>query len=251
MRHTTKILLLIAFSFFIGIKGFSQAPPWIWAKEANSAGGETINDVAIDKVSGNMYAVGVFAGGLNAAYGAAMAATNGGTDAFLAKYNSAGTVVWAIKIGGATNDAGNSVACDPAGNVYVTGFFTGTADFDPTATAVNLVSTGAQDVFIAKYSSAGALIWAVKGGGATGNDFGQGISADANGVYVTGAYVSSAVFTSTSVATKTTTAGQALNNVFVAKYTLGGVVQWVASAGSTQNDQGWDIVADADRKSVV
>lgn len=48
---------------------------------------------------------------------------------------------------------------DPEGNVYLTGIFHDTVDFDPSVGVSELVSTGDDDIFIAKYNPAGALVW--------------------------------------------------------------------------------------------
>jgi len=57
---------------------------------------------------------------------------------------------WVRQMGGTTFDEGHSIAVDASGNVYITGYFYGTADFDPGAGIVNLNSTGAVDIFVQK-----------------------------------------------------------------------------------------------------
>src|SRR6187402_257552 len=71
--------------------------------------------------------------------------------------------IWAKATGGTNSDFAFSLSVDTAGNgdVYTTGWFTGTVDFDPdSSTTLNLTAAGAQDVFISKSDGSGNLIWA-------------------------------------------------------------------------------------------
>src|SRR4051812_6579458 len=87
------------------------------------------------------------------------------------------TFEWATEAGASGNDFCNSIAVDAAGNVFATGGFYGTVDFDPGPGVFNLTSAGATDIFISKSDSAGNLIWAKQLGG-TGNDLGNLIKID-------------------------------------------------------------------------
>lgn len=75
---------------------------------------------------------------------------------------SAQTPTWINSIGSQQNDDSYSIDNDAMGNVYVCGWFSGTADFDPGVGVFNLTSAGITDVFIAKYTSSGQFIWAFK-----------------------------------------------------------------------------------------
>src|SRR5437867_570055 len=75
--------------------------------------------------------------------------------------------VWAKQLGGSFSDIGLSIAVDSSGNVYTTGIFQGTADFDPGPGTYNLTSASSTfDVFISKLDSAGNFVWARRLGGA-------------------------------------------------------------------------------------
>ena len=63
--------------------------------------------------------------------------------------------VWAQQMGGADSKLGTGVAVDGSGNVYTTGSFAGTVDFDPSAGVFNLTSAGSEDIFVFKLDSAG------------------------------------------------------------------------------------------------
>lgn len=66
---------------------------------------------------------------------------------------------WATKIGAQGYDYGKS-AIDASGNVYSTGLFTGTVDFDPGPGVFNLTPPGGDDIFISALDSKGKFLWA-------------------------------------------------------------------------------------------
>lgn len=105
-------------------------------------------------------------------------------DILVAKYNAQGVLQWQRQPASSSSDAGMAVAADDAGNAYVTGWFTSTANFLTT----NVTAIGARDIFVAKYNSAGTLLWVSALGGASGDE-GKGVGVDTNGnVYVTGSF---------------------------------------------------------------
>ena len=67
---------------------------------------------------------------------------------------------WAKQLGGTADAEGRSIAVDDVGNVYTTGPFFGTVDFDPGPAVFNLISGGEQDIFISKLDPLGKFIWA-------------------------------------------------------------------------------------------
>jgi gliding motility-associated-like protein len=72
------------------------------------------------------------------------------------------------------------LSVDKQNNIYITGEFQGTIDFDPSAGVKNVTSVGGCDIFVGKYHQDGSLIW-VKSMGSTGNDIGNGIAVDKDG----------------------------------------------------------------------
>jgi len=91
---------------------------------------------------------------------------------------------WAKAAGGPYSDRGRGVACDEAGNMYVTGYFRVSADFD----TIHVVGQGgtSADIFVAKYDAQGMIVWVAQAGSA-GTDEGCALVLDAGGnIYVTG-----------------------------------------------------------------
>lgn len=99
---------------------------------------------------------------------------------FANSFSYAQTYEWAKKFGNTAIDEGYSVVTDASGNVYVTGGFSGTTDFDPGAGTANLTSAGLADLFLAKYDANGNYLWAIRIGD-LGDDYGKDIALDASG----------------------------------------------------------------------
>ncbi len=191
---------------------------------------ESAKDIAVDP-EGNVYITGTFSGSI--LFGNTTTASTGGYDIFIAKYNSTGTCLWVQKAGGAGADEGRDIAVDTRGNVYVTGQFTGPATFG----GLNLTSSN-EDIFIAKYNSLGKVQWVQKAGGPK-QDAGNGIFVDFAGyVYVAGFFTDTAVFGSKSLISAGST------DMFVAKYTDGGVLEWIRQAGGTDSDRAHTVAVD-------
>ncbi len=168
--------------------------------------------------------------------------SNGSADIFFAKYSSDGSFIWAANFGGTSSDYGESVFIDGSGNLYITGGFQGTADFDPSGVTQNLTSAGNLDIFFAKYSSDGSLIWANRVGG-TDSDFGSSLVVDGNGnSYITGAFRDTVDFDHGSGTSNLISNGN--YDIFFAKYAPNGNFIWANGMGGTSIDQGNSIAID-------
>jgi hypothetical protein len=108
-------------------------------------------------------------------------------DVFIVKLDSTGKFLWANSVGGSSFDAGSSLVNDDNGNVYISGRFSGTADFDPGPDTFNLSSIGNQNAFILKIDSEGKFVWAKSMEGLGNTDEGDVIRMDAFGdLYIGG-----------------------------------------------------------------
>src|SRR5439155_11202445 len=101
----------------------------------------------------------------------------------VAKYGSAGNLLWARQSGFYYSDTARAVAVDSNGNIFVAGNFSGSSSFGPT----NLNSVaGSEDIFVAKYDPDGTLVWAIQAGG-SGSDYAYSVAVDPSGnIYVGG-----------------------------------------------------------------
>ena len=150
------------------------------------------------------------------------------SEAQIAVYKSA------YRIAGTGNDYGDFIKTDPAGNVYVAGRFAGPCDMDPTSTVSNLLSSGANDIYLAKYNSSGALQWSFAIGG-TGSERPMRLAIDQNNdVYVVGDFTTTIDVEPGAGATLlTSTAG---TDAFVAKYSSTGQLLFAFSFGGANTD---------------
>ncbi|MBI4482587.1 MAG: SBBP repeat-containing protein [Acidobacteria bacterium] len=153
------------------------------------AGGNTRGTgIALDS-SGNAYVTGFTDSTDFPTLGPLQATPGGSIDAFVAKLNPAGSLVYSTYLGGGGRDSAADIAVDSSGNAYVTGGADST-NF-PTANPLQATLGGSADAFIAKLNATGfALVYSTYFGGG-GYDSAAGIAVDSSGnAYVTGATAS-------------------------------------------------------------
>jgi len=144
----------------------------------------------------------------------------------LAKYNPDGSCAWAVSGGGDVVDAGTAVAVDEQGNSVITGYYSGTAHFGP----FSVDDYSYNDIFLAKYDSAGTCIWLRKCGGED-LDIGTGVGTDKFGnVYLAGSFDGGITFH------RGPTISGTGYDVFVAKYNSDGDFLWVKQGGNGNSD---------------
>ena len=231
----------------------------VWAARIASTG--AVDDVGYGVAtdpSGNVFVTGYYRAALtlynSSGVSNASLAFTGGVDAFIAKYSSTGTVLWAAQIAGTSTDQGNAVATDSSGNVFVTGYY-GAALTLSNATTVGgaygntLANTGSLDVFLAKYSSTGTVLWAARIAGTTTSfDVGYGVATDSSGnVFVTGYYQAALTLYNSSGVSNASLAFTGGQDAFIAKYDSNGAVSWAARiAGTTTSfDVGYGVATDS------
>ncbi len=171
---------------------------FIWAKSFDGSYLSHCHQHVVDD-AGNMYLTGEFAGTVDFDPGPGvqnLTHTSSIFDGFVLKLDANGDFVWVQPIGGGTSWStwANAITVDDQGNVYTTGVFDGTMDFDPGPGVSNLSSYGSDDVFIQKLDANGDFVWAKSVGGADLDDA-LSITLDAsNNVLVSGSFLSVADF---------------------------------------------------------
>ncbi|HZY82959.1 MAG TPA: gliding motility-associated C-terminal domain-containing protein [Cyclobacteriaceae bacterium] len=166
-------------------------------------------------------------------------------DVFLLKLGATdGTFLWGRNFGTDGDPTNvNSMRADGQNNIYLTGDFRGSGDFDPGSPETILTATDmSSDIFISKFHPSGALLWA-HGIGGLGDDLGSGIYSDGSNVYTTGAFNANVDFDPGAGQSLQTAADDA--DIFILKLDGTGVFKSVIVLGDDSYDDGRDIMGDA------
>lgn len=139
----------------------------LWVQQAGSTIDDQAQAIYVDRAAAKIYVTGYFKS--TAAFGSVFVSSSGQSDVFIAKYDTIAalnsTPIWVHKGGGTGYDISYGVCTDVSGNVFITGVFTGTANFD----GMNVSSAGGDDIYVAKYNSAGVIQWVHRDGGIQGD----------------------------------------------------------------------------------
>ncbi len=227
------VLFVFVLALCVGAESaHSLVPAHFWSQPYGSTGADYGYAIATD-AAGNAFVTGYFSGTVS--IGGFNLVSAGGLDIFIAKFSPTGVIQWAVRFGSTSSDLGRGIATDASGNVFVTGFFSGTVSFG----GGNLVSAGGSDIFVAKFNGTGAHQWSQRFGG-TGSDTGYSLATDAGGnVAVTGNFFGTANFGGADLVS----AGG--SDIFIAEYHATGVHLWSRRAGSAGTEFGFAVAADA------
>lgn len=243
-----KLKLIFIIVLFVHTITKSQSPSWLWARNFGGTKEVRVYDIALDN-EGCAYTSGSFLGvaDFNPDTSSSFDLTASGAfnaDLFISKLDSSGNFVWAKNIGIASEEIAYSLVTDDFANLYVTGVFSGTVDFDPGPNVANLISAGAKDVFVLKLDSSGNFVWARNVGG-TNEDVAFAIALDPlNNILVTGSFSATADFDPGPSTFNLTTSGP--RNIYVLKLNNTGDFVWAKQIGGNGQDWNNAIATDED-----
>ncbi len=232
----------VGFGGDIFLAKYTSAGNFIWAFSIIGSYSQDIpQDIAVD-ASDNIYLVGAVNGTstypIDADPGPAVYDIGGVGHAFVAKYTTSSSFVWAFNYGtNGLNTGLMKIAMDPTDTAFVVaGFFRGTnVDFDPGPGVFNLTSNGVEDGILAKYSVNKTFMWAMEYGGPS-VDYTTDVKIDSNhSVYATGMFNGTNVDFNPSVAVSAISSAGGRDG-FMAKYTKNGAYLWAYPMGSTFDD---------------
>ncbi|MFM9984009.1 MAG: SBBP repeat-containing protein, partial [Flavobacteriales bacterium] len=202
---------------------------WIWVKQGSAGSDERPSDICTDG-SNNVYICGQFSGDIEFDQVHTNTVENAG---YLLKYNSSGDEQWFSRIT-ATLVFPQAIRCDSQGNVLVTGESIGQIIFFGTNTEI-VSTTTAQSIFLAKYSSTGAVTWG-REDGSDSYASSKGIAiGSSNEAYITGLF--ECVFTEYSDELGPGLFNSAgFRDVFITRYNSDGTRVWNRQYGGPRNE---------------
>lgn len=235
-----KLLLFLSFAIF----GIANAQPlnFQWARSVGGSNSDySMNTSSISKdIYGNEYIIGYSASAYVILDSITLSHVNGGNDFFIAKYDSAGRILWAKSFGCVGIDFIGGICTDTSGNIFFTGAYEGTTITFGSFTLTNTMSNYSEDLFVVKCDSSGNVLWAKSAIG-NGNDVPRAISSDINGnICITGSFSSASLNFGSSTLVN---ANPGYNEGFTLKYDNQGNVLWAKYIGGTSS-WGFSIATD-------
>jgi hypothetical protein len=199
-----------------------------WAIRIGGTNNESLSGMKL--YAGNVLLNGGFQ--LTCDFGGMTRTSNGSYDGFYATYNSFGGLLNVAQIGGTGSDGLGGITSDAGGNIYITGTFNTTVDFDHGAGTQNRTSAGGSDLFVAKYTSGGAFSW-VRTFGGTGEEYATGnfLEIDnTSNIYFASSFAQPVTYTPFPLVP------YAANDIALIKMNTDGTILWVQQAGGPGSD---------------
>lgn len=238
MKFILSVLLtLILFS------SQSQNHLFQWAKRIGGPLGDGGRCVTTDD-RGNVYTSGYCRGSVDLDPGAGTyTIASNGLSTFINKLDPFGNLLWAKYFDDSTNILISSIATDVAANLYITGSFSDTIDFDPGISTYTVNSNGSDDIFILKLDATGNFV-SVRTIGGSGSDRSVKIKIDNAGNIYTAGYFADTVDFDPGPATYTLANNGNYNN-FYSKIDVAGNLVWAKNSGGPGVKQLYGLFVDA------
>lgn len=220
--------------FFVAKYDASGNP--VWAKSAGTASLDDAKGICVDGGNNVLVAGQYYMGSM--AIGSTTVVGTAANNLFIAKYDNSGNVLWSKTAtgsgSGAVNHYAAGITTDASDNIYFTGNFIASTLTIGSVTVAKKGGLSATDFLIAKLDPLGNTAWVQNGGGGTA--LGTGVVRDNNdNIYVTGYFTGTeCVFGLDSVKNKNT--GGNNEDIFVAKYSSAGTLDWATGAGGNFRD---------------
>ncbi len=226
---------------------YDPAGQVLWARSGTGYGYDNANALAAD-AQGHVFMAGIISGSWTLGGDTLVTQGLGGYDAFLAKYDADGTLLWDRQISGMADESVNGLAVDANGDVLIAGEFSSDIITLGGIELQNASTGSSTDGLLARYDANGELLWArtARGPGYEGV-FAVDVDGDGNAV-ITGSFGSAHL----ALGTDTLDNGQpGLGDVFIAKYGPQGELLWATSVPATDDQSGHGVAVDIEGDVVI
>jgi hypothetical protein len=234
-----------------------KAQTFAWAKRTGGSNTSVSTPnwdrgIAIDG-SANIYSLSSFSGTADFDPGTGVLNLNSANgESVVQKFDAYGGLAWTKQF----VPKSTSLATDNTGNTFLTGFFSGTQDFDPGPGVYNLTSSGYNDIFVVKLDMAGNFLWARQVGGIYDESHGYITVSNSGVVYVTGSFgyappgvIATADFDPDPAVTYLLTSAGGTDG-FILALDGDGKFLWVRQKGTSGNDVVGPVAADGNENIV-
>lgn len=217
------------------ISKYNSDGNYLWTKTLSCNGHDYINDIKFDSQA-NIYTVGAFENTCDLDMTTGVdnhTSVSSSPDVYISKYDSDFNYVWSKSVGGSGQDSVFSLDIDSDNNVYYTGYFNDTVDFDPGPSEDNHATLGTYNTFVSKLDSDGNYVW-TKSLSSTSVNYTTSLRVSQDHFYIYGKYFNTVDFDPSLGVTNYTSNGG--YDIFFSKYDLDGNHIWTNAFGSSTND---------------
>ncbi len=220
----------------------------LWAYKIGSTGTDEIKSVKANS-NNEILIMGYFTTSANMnPQGTANTMNGSGITYFLNKYTGTGALIWTNKIDGPNNPTVSSLAVGPADDIYITGIYANQINFNSANTIT--LSNASNNLFVAKYSSAGRTTWAKNIQSTGAIPYSYYLTADLDDNVYIGGYFDNKLIFGEGAATKALTFN-GVKDTFFGKYDKDGTFIWAFNFGSACNGNYGHKIAVDSKKNVL
>lgn len=214
----------------------------LWAKSLGGPGNEGGYGIKVG-VSGDVYVSGFFSSP-SLSFGGNLLQNAGNNDILLLKFDASGNKIWGLAEGGSQADEAECLALDDSDNIIIGGKFSSPSLL---IGQTNMVNQGSSDLFVAKYDSSGAVLWATTSGGNLSDGVEDACIDLSGNIYISGYYTSAAITFGSTTHNNVNTQWE----FYVTKYDPAGNCLWSRSANGTAMEVANKIAVDSSGNVIV
>jgi hypothetical protein len=216
---------------------------WVFTTGSNL--GETARGIAVNN-NDEIIMTGYFRGTVDFDPGLGtnnLTSAGGAADIFILKLDNAGNFISTYQLAGPGDQDGFDVVTDNLDNIYVTGYFQQSTEFNPNGPSTIVTSEGGNDIFVLKISPSNNFVW-VRVFGGTSNEFGSTLAVDSDLNVILGGYYAGTLDFDPDPVDTDINISEGSNDLLIAKFDSSGEYLFGVSAGGINEDFVQDVAVD-------